>query len=1025
VGDASAQTQFATSGATYDESTTSPADPDAVNAALEQDAEPTRLDRYLLVERIGQGSFATVWAAYDPQLDRRVAIKLLHHRSDEENSLGPEELSNQLAEAQALAQLSHPNVVAVHDVQEFSLRTRGEVLAGVFIVMEFLAGDSLRDWMKRERPWREVLAVFIEAGKGLAAAHERGLIHRDFKPSNVMFGDQGRIRVLDFGLASTGAEIRRRSLDRSSENRSRVVGTPAYMAPEQHLDAEIDARSDQFAFCVALYEALYNQRPFSGETRAELGTAKLRGEILPPPRSASVPAWVHAIVLRGLAPDPGDRFAGMTDLLEALDRDPSQSRRRWAIGALVAALIAGSGYGLAQVNEETPPNPCVAPERDLEGVWGESVQREIQQSFMATGLPYAEEAYDRVRLALDTHTSQWAKLHVEICEATVVRAEQPYEVMGEQMMCLQRRLRRVAGLTSALKQADAATVARAGDTVLALEPPKTCRSAVPDERREQPDDARRAKLLEVEGEVARVGVLNQLGRYEEAITTADSAIERALELSDPGGAGRAALARSRALWYLGRYDESVAASEQALRWAALAADEETEAMAQIRLIRAYTALGKYDVAEAVAKLAGALVEDGRLGKDVEAWHDLFTAILYGRQQRWEEALAKLEHGLALRRELYGPDHPELAPFHNTYGNTLLKQGEDFDGALEHYREARRLWETNFGPQYPDVASVNNNIGAIYLSRGEPDEARAYFERALAGFELTIGSDNPQLISTLVNLGVIANLQGRLHDALALFQRARDIAVAKVGEDNVRTAEIDIEIARVLISLDELARAEELLEHALKTERRENPDNLTALLDATNLVASVQHERGELEAWRGTLAAMLEQIAELDHGHYFVAWDLYLRAQLAHETGELEAALELAEQYLARLTEEIGPDNVEIVSALALVLDLLLELDQPEAAATRARQALEISKMAPTDRQRWVLEYQLGRAEAARGRREAASEELERALERTTGPAGNPRRAALVARELAPLVKATDPKRAAELRELAAAAAPTR
>jgi tetratricopeptide (TPR) repeat protein len=946
-------------------------------------AEPTRLDRYVLLERIGRGSSASVWAAYDPQLDRRVAIKLLHQRGDESAA------STRLDEAQALARLSHPNVVAVHDVQSFAIP---EVGHGVFIVMEFLAGVSLREWMSQPHDWDEVVTVFRDAGRGLAAAHEHGLVHRDFKPSNVMFGVDGRVRVLDFGLA-------RASKSKHDDRPRRIVGTPVYMAPEQHLGDPVDARSDQFAFCATLFEALYMQRPFTGHDRVTLGTAKLRGEIMPPPRAARVPAWLHAVVLRGLAAEPSARFPNMNELLDALARDPRRVRRRWIAAAAITTVVAGSSYALAQVAaEEAAPYVCESPERELEGVWDDAARARLKQSFRATGLPFADTAYQRVEEGLDAHTREWAQLHREVCEATMIRHEQSLELMAEQMLCLQRHLRKIGGLVSALEQADAKSLARAGDALLALGPPAACHERVGAQPHQQPEGIQRSALLDLEGEIARAGVLTQLGRYEEAVTVAQGAIDQALELSDADGAGRAWLAQTRALWYLGRYDEAIYASEQAIRWAAEAGDQETQAMAQIRLIRTYTQMGKYEVAEAVAKLAAVLVADGRLGRDLEAWYDLYVAILYTRQLRWEEAIQRLEHGLELREQLYGPEHPELAPFHNTYGNALLKQG-DLDRALPHYHEALRLWESNLGSEYPDVASVNNNIGAIHLGRAQYDEARQYFEHTLTSYELSLGPDNPQMISALTNLGFVADGQGRRHDALEMFERGRGIAKTAIGDDSLVAAQLDFEIAKMLYMLGEGERAEPLVARALSIRSSLEPDNLPDIVETAELLADCQFERGDIVAWQATLERLLEQLehGELGGGDTGIAF--YFEAQLARQRGAHEQALELSEQHIAALTAAKVAANTDTAPRFGLVIELLLDDRQFEVAAQRARAELSNTNLDPGDRDRWQFEYLLGRAEAALGEPEAAIAAFERALEFCSGPDGNPRRAKLVREQL--------------------------
>ncbi|MBZ5712432.1 serine/threonine-protein kinase [Nannocystis pusilla] len=309
------------------------------------DTEPVQLGRYRLLERLGAGGMGIVYAAHDARLDRKLALKLLRP-----TRLGSAEAAARtLREARALARLSHPNVVHVYEVGELEGRE-------IFVAMEHLAGPTLRAWLDAEpRPWRAVLEVFRQAGEGLAAAHAQGIVHRDFKPHNAMFGAEGRVRVLDFGLAQVdGAaesgevdlgQAEARDLSRMLTTTGAVLGTPAYMAPEQLAARRGDARTDQFSFCIALYEALYGHRPFAGETLAELTDSISSERVKPPPRSTGVPAWVRTALLRGLRADPELRWPSMTALLAALSGDPARRRRRqlWTGATMTGAIVLTGG----------------------------------------------------------------------------------------------------------------------------------------------------------------------------------------------------------------------------------------------------------------------------------------------------------------------------------------------------------------------------------------------------------------------------------------------------------------------------------------------------------------------------------------------------------------------------------------------------------------------------------------------------------------------------------------------------------
>jgi hypothetical protein len=291
--------------------------------ALEPGEDEQRFGKYVLEAELGRGGMGVVWRARDPDLGRRVALKLVKKRG---SALATTRL---LREAQAIARLQHPNVVGVHEV--------GAVGDQMYVAMELVEGASLRHWLQRgRRDLREILDVFAQAGRGLAAAHDAGLIHRDFKPDNVLVGDDGRVRVVDFGLVrlaegeaneprSSGSDPL--SLSHPLTHAGQLVGTPRYMAPEQLFGEPIDARTDQFAFCVTLYEALARQRPFHASNFDELTNAMLAEMIQPLPATAAVPGWLERLLWRGMARSPGRRMASMHDVVAELTADRAAERR--------------------------------------------------------------------------------------------------------------------------------------------------------------------------------------------------------------------------------------------------------------------------------------------------------------------------------------------------------------------------------------------------------------------------------------------------------------------------------------------------------------------------------------------------------------------------------------------------------------------------------------------------------------------------------------------------------------------------
>jgi serine/threonine protein kinase len=286
------------------------------------------LGRYALVERLGAGAMGVVYRADDVGLGRQVALKLLHRPDDA--------LTDRLVrEARSMAQVNHPNVVAVYDV--------GVADGLTYIAMELVPGTSLRFWQQQLHTVAEIVEAYIAAGRGLAAAHAAGIVHRDFKPDNCLVGRDGRIRVTDFGLAAARLGDSPRPVDLELTASGSVLGTPAYMAPEQFTGGNVDPRTDQFNFCVALYEALYGARPFEGKTFDELADSVCAGRVRPAPPGSRVSGALRAIVLRGLSVRPGNRFPAMDHLLAELGRDRARPWRRTAITAVAVAAALGLG----------------------------------------------------------------------------------------------------------------------------------------------------------------------------------------------------------------------------------------------------------------------------------------------------------------------------------------------------------------------------------------------------------------------------------------------------------------------------------------------------------------------------------------------------------------------------------------------------------------------------------------------------------------------------------------------------------
>jgi hypothetical protein len=350
-----------------------PSDPNetkaTVNLPRESSPEPARekvhapdrgesIGRFVVLDTLGSGGMGVVVSAYDPNLDRKVAIKLLHTRAA--GPKGSEAAKTRLMrEARAMGKIRHPNVVTVYEV--------GTFLDQVFVAMEHVDGGTLRQHLKDhpEMSWREIVAMYAKAGRGLAAAHAAGMVHRDFKPENVLI-EEDRVQVADFGLVgmevepeaplaqSQGQDSERQSQSKGLTRARSVTGTPAYMAPEQHLGRRADARADQYAFCIALYVAIYKSHPFGDPRAPEFVERKLAGKLVPQPAVGSVPTWLYDCITRGFKRKTKDRYENMNELLEVLEQtsdDHVGQGTRLVVGALFGTVFTarpmlGGEYGI-------------------------------------------------------------------------------------------------------------------------------------------------------------------------------------------------------------------------------------------------------------------------------------------------------------------------------------------------------------------------------------------------------------------------------------------------------------------------------------------------------------------------------------------------------------------------------------------------------------------------------------------------------------------------------------------------------
>ena len=873
----------------------------------------TNVGRYVVLSSIGVGGMGVVYKAYDPELDRRVALKLLRVRSVDADARA-DASARLLREAQALAKLAHPNVIAVYDVGTFE--------DDVFVAMELVEGPTLREWQKAARRTRqEIIAVFMAAGRGLAAAHRAGLIHRDFKPDNVLVGDDGRVRVLDFGLARAAAsaadeEEAIAAFDAEMQKCGKelyspltvtgmLMGTPVYMSPEQHARQPADARSDQFAFCLALYEALHSERLFDGQTYNEIQTQVVSSRSHDLPKHAAVPSWLRSILVRGLRRDPARRYPDMETLLAALARDPAVLRRRVAG---VAAVVAVTAVAVLAVADRDHEQRCTAAAAKLDGVWDDARKQAMREAFVATGVGYAADSWRGVERELDQYSAAWVAMRTEACRATREQGEQSRQLLDLRMACLDTRLQEVRALGDLFITADAALVERAVSAASAISGLAECADskaltspvAVPG------DVATRIEVAGLRDTLAEVRALQLAGKYELGLGKVGAVVDRAGEL------GYAPLS-----------------AEALLLCAELQEDKYETKKAEDSLYRALWAAirGRDDAtaARAASQLINVVGVRQRRREDGHRWHQL-AAALHERlgPDRAREILilrhrgalatieddfgAAVEHSgkaLALRESLAGAEDPEVIELLAELGSVLISF-EQPGRALEHYRRAIDLAIRVHGRDHPEVANLLSRQATAYRELGDYQLACDLNEQALQRWEKAFGPDHPQIAVWLVARAAILDEMGRVEEAVAAYRRALTIHGKNFGPGASPSEMVFGDVARThlnlgekLVELDELDEAEGHLERALEI-----------------------YEQG------------------VGADHEYIAYPLDSLAELARHRGQLDRALALNQRALA-MWEQRWPNKPVIAPVLVHRSETHLDRREPGLAIDFAERALAI------------------------------------------------------------------------------------
>ena len=732
-----------------------------------------------------------VYSAYDPKLDRRVALKLLNERTT-----SPMSAARFSREAQAIARLSHPNVVAIYDAGDFGDRH--------FLAMEFVEGQTLAEWL-RSGPlsWREIRDVFVACGAGLAAAHEAGLVHRDFKPQNVMVGHDGSARVMDFGLATDGAEIdagdaasfdhRGNGLEPTSRTLALtrtgvLLGTPLYMAPEQFLRRPTDARTDQFSFCVSLHEALYGERPFPSDSLSSIFDAVVGGRVREPAHRARAPSFLRRLLLRGLAPEPAARFPSMPALLEELRYDPVRRRRNIGIGATIVAIAVAAVLGGQRLSTRGL-RMCRGGGDKLADIWefgaGGERRNTIHRAFLSTGRGFAEDTWNRVSLLLDDYGRRWKEMYTDACEATHVRGDQSVEVMDLRMTCLEGPRGAFRALTDELSRADPLVLVQAVDAAQALPALDRC-SDVPALQTAMPapvDAATRVRVAELRGDLAEVKALTDTGQWPAARRKAGPLVEAARAV---GYQPILVEALAIGAWL---EVESGAPSEaaklwQKAVWSAVAAhrdDIAVEGAAGLVGMTGYF-LGRGEDAGRWEEVGEALLQRLGPGHDRTAsWFYQDRAIARQRKGDYPAALADLDLALSLKSKVLAPNHPDIAATLLTIANVRNQVG-DYHAALVAADRAVKIDQSAYGGGSPLVAHPLGIRGETLFFLGRYAEAESDLRMTVDLSTVWVGADHPFTAYPLSALGKTLIGERRWREAISVLENA--LRIRESSEPNL-------------------------------------------------------------------------------------------------------------------------------------------------------------------------------------------------------------------------------------------------
>ena len=855
-------------------------------------APPETIGSFIVEGMLGAGAMGVVMRARDPELQRTVAIKLLTPRYGDDARAR----SRLLREAQSVAQLSHPNVVAVHQV--------GVLEGRVYVVMEYVDGGTLRGWIAEQpRTWSEVVEVYRQAAHGLAAAHAVGFVHRDFKPDNVLIGSDGRVRVSDFGLVRAGPE----DLDTGEHHEGDVrltqtgalLGTPAYMAPEQFSGADVGPEADQFAFCVALFEALHGTRPFKGSTASELLVAMESGK-REPPTNDDVPETINRALERGLALDPRKRHVSLKALIRALSPAP-RTRRPWLLlGAATTAIAGLVAVGVTSQDEGDNPYPCVATGPTVPAAWNDDALDRLSAALTEAGFAEPGPIVGKADATAHAYGAELWRVRNSLCTTLGARPED----LARQQHCLRLRTDTLAQAVDTLAEASPAIARQAIPILTELPPADVCLDAAALEARESPP--------------------------------ADAVYAQRRELL------RAAAA-------FGRGDDETA---ETIAGEVLAAAEDGVTQAHARRVLGLVALNAYDLA-AAEKQTRAAIAAAREAKDAATeWRSLLLlARILGERPEDRKKIPALADAANDRATAVG----ERGDFDFEFSTALALRHKDLPKAQTHAQAAvdSALGRSPPAPRLTiDALSLREAL-RFAENRLQPLAKIEDLRSALEISERELGPEHPQTAGVKAQLALRLGLGLQFAASLAMFEDAAQLLDADIGDNRERRAMVRLRQANIYTNMGQPGPAAEAAREALEV-FKDRPDRIRQQIGAHSQLGAAHFLAGDAEA-ADTALGQASLLAQRFAGTGAVDWMglLHTWGGAKMLKGDYEGMRLLAERAKDWLEDKHGVAGIEIVLAYVHIGDALLLLrrcDEAIAAYTRSQRIRLDLELEPDDHQ---------------------------------------------------------------------------